>query len=128
VPLTVINGPFIRAGESLSEPINCSGGDLVRITMPGDWSSGGNLTVQVSTDGQLFNDLFDARGTEITLVVTPGAAVPVLDLGHWTRMLGHLKFRSGARNAPHPQAMEREFAVTISTPDAPVTRSQKGRE
>jgi hypothetical protein len=116
MPLTVINGPFIRAGEALSEPIDCSGGDLVRITMPGGWTSGGNITIQVSTDGALYNDLFDARGGEITLTVTTGAAIPVMDLGGWTRMLGFLKFRSGSRDRPHPQEMEREFAVTISTP------------
>ena len=117
--LNVINGPFIRAGESLSEPVDCSGGDLVRITIPGDWTSGGNLTVQVSTDGEFFNDLFDARGGEIMLVVTPGAAVPVMDIGNWTRMLGFIKFRSGTRDRPMAQTEKRDFAVTISTPDAP---------
>ena len=59
--LTVINGPFIQAGESLSDGVDCSGGDAVRITMPGAWS-GGNLTFQISTDGALYNDLFTARG------------------------------------------------------------------
>jgi hypothetical protein len=116
VPLSVINGPIIPAGEALSDAIDCSGGDLVRVTMPAGWTTGANVTVQVSTDGEGYNDLFDARGNEVTLTVTTGAAIPVIDLGGWTRMLGFLKFRSGSRDRPHPQEQQRDFAVTISTP------------
>jgi len=112
--LNIINGPIIRAGESLSEAVDLSGGSLVRITMPGHWG-GGNLTFAVSTDGTLFNDLFDARGDEITMVVTIGAAVPVIDAGGWTQMLGFLKFRSGSRENPVVQEIDREFAVTVKT-------------
>jgi hypothetical protein len=123
MPLTIINGPFIQAGESLSDAVDLDGGNLVRITMAGHWN-GGNLTFQVSTDGELFNDLFDGHGNEITMVMTKGAAIPVLDLGGWTRMLGHLKIRSGTRSHPVVQDDVREFALTVETIDGGATASR----
>jgi hypothetical protein len=52
MPLQVLNGPFIRAGQSLSEGLDCSAGEIVRITMPGDWTPAA-LSFQFSTDGAM---------------------------------------------------------------------------
>jgi hypothetical protein len=115
--LQVLNGPFIQAGESLSDAVDCSAGELVRFTMPGAWSDAAPLTFQISTDGVFYNDLFTLDGHELTLpVVVPGAAVLVShDVG---RAIAFIKFRSGTRAAPVPQQELREFAVAIDVPDA----------
>ena len=115
--LQVLNGPFIQAGESLSDGIDCRPGELVRLTMPGAWSEAAPLTFQISTDGEFFNDLFKLDGHEVTVpAVVPGAAVIVPhDVG---RAVAFIKFRSGTRAAPVVQEMLREFAVAIDVPDA----------
>ena len=110
--LTVINGPVIEAGESLSDAVDCSGGDAVRITMPAEWT-GANLTFAISTDGNGFNDLFDLEGNEITIVVKPGAAVRIGR--EWATFWNFIKFRSGTRDHPVVQRERREFAITLST-------------
>jgi hypothetical protein len=113
--LEIINGPFIQPGESLSDAIDCSAGPLVRITMPGKWTTGANLTFQLSSDGQMFNDLYDVHGKEITIVVVPGSAVRIpLE---WSTMIAFIKFRSGTASHPVEQQELREFAVAIQTPD-----------
>jgi hypothetical protein len=112
MPLSVLNGPIIQAGESLSDAVDCSGGDAVRLTMPADWS-GGNLTFAISTDGNGFNDLYDLEGNEITMKVTPGAAVRI---GHdWATFWNFIKFRSGTRSHPVIQTEQRDFAITLRT-------------
>jgi hypothetical protein len=114
--LQVLNGPFIQAGESLSDAVDCSAGELVRLTMPGAWTDAAPLTFQISTDGVFYNDLFTLDGHELTLpVVVPGAAVLVShDVG---RAVAFIKFRSGTRAAPVAQDMLREFAVAINVSD-----------
>ena len=71
-PLSVLN-TIIPAGESLSNPIDCSGGNAVRITFPTSWTPGGNLTFQISTDGNGYNDLYDTSGNEVTF---PSSSAP----------------------------------------------------
>ena len=107
-----MNGPFIQPGESLSDGVDCSGGDAVRITMPGAWS-GGNLTFQISTDGAMYNDLHEINGDEVTMVVVPGAAVRIDR--DWAKFWNFIKFRAGTRNHPVKQSDLREFAITLST-------------
>jgi hypothetical protein len=110
--LQVLNGPFIRAGEALSEPLDCSDGPLVRITMPGKWNDDSVLTFQFSTDGQLFNEMYGLDGYAVTIeTVVPGAGVIIP--GSIGRAIGWLKIRSGTEGNPIIQNEEREFAVTI---------------
>ena len=119
--LSVINGPFIQPGESLSDGVDCSGGDAVRITMPGAWS-GGNLTFQISTDGAMYNDLHEINGDEVTMVVVPNAAVRIDR--DWAKFWNFVKFRAGTRKHPTVQSELREFAITLSTvePAPPASR------
>src|SRR5262245_21409842 len=106
MPLTVINGPTIAAGETLSDVVDCTGGQLVRITMPAEWSSA-MLTFQLSSDDVGYNDLYDTEGNLVAIMVVPGYAVLVPSL------LGNasafMKFRSSA-----PQAEQRTFAVALA--------------
>jgi hypothetical protein len=105
VSLKVLNGPTIHAGESLSDAIDCSEGEVVRVTMPAEWTTA-PLTYQISTDGEFYNDLFDRDGYEIKIPVVPADV---------SRAIAFLKIRSGSRASPVVQPSNREFAVAIKT-------------
>jgi hypothetical protein len=116
MPLTVLTGIKIPADDSLSNGVDCTGGDLVRITMPAGWS-GGNLTFQISSDGAGYNNLVDRNGAEITMAVVPGSAVVLRGAGEeWTKALAFVKVRSGTSSHPVKQEAEREFAFAVETP------------
>jgi hypothetical protein len=119
--LQVINGPTIEAGESLSDAVDCSAGQLVCITMPSGWDNAqGNksvvLTFQFSPDGEVFSELCNFDGHAVTVpVVVPGSSVVVsADVG---RATAWIKFRSGTMGNPVAQSEMREFSVAIM-PDA----------
>ena len=126
--LTVVNGPMIAAGESLSEAIDVSAGQMVRITCPPEWTEA-PLTFEFSTDGVFFNEMFGLDGYAVKIDhVVPGAGVIIpSDIG---RAIAHIKFRSGMHSQPVEQEAERWFAVTIySEGEAapPAARSAKKR-
>jgi hypothetical protein len=112
MPLTVLNGPFIQKGESLSDALDCTGGVITRITMPGAWTPA-NLTFQISSDGALFNNLVDRKGEEIQIVVVPGSAVVLSQYGEYLKAVAFLKVRSGTGEHPVVQQDVREFAIAI---------------
>ena len=120
--LQVLNGPIIQGGEFLSEGIDCSAGQLVRITMPPEWTPA-PLTFQFLTDGVFYNDMFGIDGFEVTIkTVVSGAGVIIpTDVG---RAIAHLKIRSGTRNNPMPQPEPRNFAVTILVEGAAAASAQ----
>ena len=113
--LQVLNGPTIAAGQSLSDAVDCTGGQLCRITMPPGWTRA-PLTFQFSTDGVFFNDMFGLDGFEVTIqTIAPGSGVILpSDIG---RAIGFLKVRSGTRGNPIPQETARAFAVTLLVDD-----------
>jgi hypothetical protein len=110
--LTVINGPVIEAGQSLSDGVDISAGPLVRITFPAGWTNA-NLTFAISSDGNGYNDIYDVHGDPVTITVRPGGAVRVPI--EWSTMLGWLKLRSGTPEHPVEQEERREFSVAIET-------------
>lgn len=110
MPIVILNGPIIEAGESLSGPLNCSAGTILKVTMPMEWTMA-DLTFQTSSDGLGFNDIFDRDGREVT-VRCGGANTAVIGLNY---NIGWVKFRSGSRERPIPQAAQREFAVALGT-------------
>lgn len=112
--LQVLNGPVIEEGESLSDGIDCTGGNIVRLTMPADWT-GANITFAISSDGNGYNDLVDTNGGEVTLVVVPGSAVVLAQFGEYLKAIAFLKIRSGTRSHPVEQEARREFAIAIET-------------
>jgi hypothetical protein len=64
--LAVVSGCVIPAGQSLSNAVDCSSSArIIRINMPPEWD-GAALTFQLSTDGNVFRDLYN--------VVPPGDA------------------------------------------------------
>lgn len=115
MPLQVLNGPIILAGEALSDGIDCSAGEIVRLTMPAQWSPA-NLSFQISSDGNGYNDLVTFDGTEVIMPVVPGSAVVLAPLDQYLRAVAFLKIRSGSRSYPVPQPVQRDFAVAIEVP------------
>jgi hypothetical protein len=110
MPLQVINGPVIDAGESLSEGIDLAGGQLVRITAPAYWS-GANISFQISSDGNGYNDLYTSDGNEVVIPCGPGRAI-VIEAAWW-KAIAFLKIRSGRVEAPDVQTERQEFAVAV---------------
>jgi hypothetical protein len=113
MPLQIIDGPTIAAGESLSDGIDCSAGEIVRITVPQEFTDA-NLTFQVSTDGNLYNDLFNDEGEEITITAQPDSGIVIS--GRWVRSIAFIKLRSGSRDHPVEQREACKFAIAVDTP------------
>jgi hypothetical protein len=113
--LTIVDGPTIPAGESLSEGADCTGGSIVRITVPQEFTDA-NLTFQASSNGESYNDLYDGDQREVTLAVKPDTTVIIT--ANWTRALGWIKLRSGTRANPVPQKVDCKFAIAVDTPAA----------
>lgn len=110
--LTIIDGPTIKQGESLSDGADCSAGNIVRITVPQEYTSA-NLTFQVSSDGNLYNDLHDAAGTEVSIVAKADTGIVVS--GAWAAGINFIRLRSGTRDNPVLQAVDCKFAIAVRT-------------
>ena len=114
--LTIVDGPTIALGESLSDGVDCTGGTIVRITVPQEFTPA-NLTFQTSSDGNLYNDLYDSEGEEITLTVKPDSTVIVP--ASWARAIGFIKIRSGTRAYPVAQTRDVcRFGIAVEVADA----------
>lgn len=113
MPLEIIDGPTIAAGESLSDGADCSAGDIVRITVPQEYTSA-PLSFQVSSDGNGYNDLHLSSGQEVTMTAKADTGIIVHEV--WARSINFIKFRSGTRDAPVPQAVDCKFAIAVETP------------
>ena len=107
MPLTILP-VFIQAGQSLSDPVDCSAGPIVKITQPGQWNGAAPLGFQTSSDGLMFNDMFLPDGHELLYTVIAGTGIFVPRL-----TTGFVKFRSGPREQPVVQNELREFAVAL---------------
>jgi hypothetical protein len=117
MPLVVIDGPTIKAGESLSDGVDCSAGIIVRITVPQEYDDGdmpNQMSFQVSSDGVGYNDLFDDEGHEV--VITARAKSGIVIDRSWARVVGWIKLRSGSRDKPTLQKEDCKLAIAIETP------------
>lgn len=110
MPLEIVDGPTIAKGESLSDGVDCSGGEIVRITVPQEFTES-NLTFQVSSDGNLYNDLYDTEGEEITITARPDTTIVINE--RWSRVAGFVKLRSGSRDHPVEQDTDCKFAIAL---------------
>jgi hypothetical protein len=114
--LTIVDGPTILLNESLSDGADCSAGTIVRITVPQEFTQA-NLTFMSSSDGNFYNDLYDAHGQEVTMVAKPDTTIIVS--APWARSLGWLKFRSGTRAHPVKQTKDQvKFGIAVEVPEA----------
>lgn len=114
--LSIVDGPTIAAGESLSDGADCSAGSIVRITVPQEFTEA-NLTFQVSSDGNLYNDLYTADGEEVTIAAKPDTGIAIYEA--WTRSINFIKFRSGTRSHPVEQEVDCKFAIAVEVEGAP---------
>jgi hypothetical protein len=122
--LQIVDGPTIQQGESLSDAADVSGGSIVRITVPQEFTQA-NLTFQSSSDGGLYNDLYDAEGNEITMVAKPDTTIIVK--AAWARALGWIKIRSGTRRAPVEQRVTTKLGIAYEADAAPAGASAGAR-
>jgi hypothetical protein len=114
MPIDILDGPTIAAGQSLSDGIDCSAGEIVRITVPQEYTPA-NMTFQVSSDGNFYNDLFSSSGVEITVAAKANTGIVIYDRS-WVRSIAFIKFRSGTRDHPVTQQVACRFAIAIETP------------
>jgi hypothetical protein len=71
------------------------------------------MTFQVSSDGNLYNDLFDDQGHEIAITARPSSGI-IIDRS-WARTVAFITLRSGTRAAPVKQKEDCKFAIAVST-------------
>jgi len=112
MPLTILP-LFIQAGQSLGDPVDCSAGPIVKLTLPGNFV-GDTISFQTSSDGLMFNDMFMPDGHELVYTVIAGTGIFVPRL-----TTGFVKIRSGTRERPVVQPELREFAVALEVSTAP---------
>jgi len=116
---------IIKAGESLSEAVDCSGGRIVRISVPENYIEHSTpvMTFQASADGVNFFDLVNDEGQQITITARAGSTIHVAQV--WTMALGWLKVRAGSK--ANATAQEEDVEVMISiTPSTSVVFSGGG--
>jgi len=112
MPRTVIAGPIIEAGQSLSNGIDCSAGTIVRLTTPRNWDLA-NLSFQVSNDGITYNDLYLPTTGEVIIPCGPARALNI-DPTRWPSAV-FLKVRSGSSKEPIVQSAQRKFETTVDS-------------
>lgn len=115
MPVSIVDGPTIAAGESLSDAADCTAGQIIRITTPAhEFTEGANLTFEVSTDGVYFDPLYDAQGKIMMVAGGLGRAIAIKDALPLDRVW--VKIRSGTPSNPVPQVNECKFGIAIATP------------
>ena len=117
MPLTILP-LFIQAGQSLGDPVDCSAGPIVKLTLPGNFV-GDTISFATSSDGILYNDAFDEHGHEIVYTVIAGTGILGMRL-----TTGFVKIRSGTRERPVVQPELREFAVALDVVTPPASTGE----
>jgi hypothetical protein len=104
----------IAAGESISAGVDCSGGQIVRITFPDNYTPADTpvVTFQASADGESYHDLVNDEGQQI--VITARKDTTVLVMQPWTRAIGFLKIRSGSKDNPKVQDEDTHIFISIT--------------
>jgi hypothetical protein len=110
----------IPAGQSLSEAVDCSGGNIGHIGMPLEWTAA-PLTFQMSADGNEYRDVFRTLpDTHASFEMTVPSVVPgsVVSTPLAAATYPFIKIRSGSRAAPVAQEAERTFLLILAPPVA----------
>ena len=114
--LKLANEIHIQTGESLSDGADCREGQIVRLTMSRLWTPA-NISFQISTDGDQYNDLVDTNGEEYVMPVVPGSAVVLGQYANFLRAIAFIKIRSGTSENPVEQEDLRSFSFALEVPD-----------
>lgn len=110
--ITVINGPTILAGQSLSNAVNLQGKQVVGLLVPVSLPSA-SITFQLSQGASDFRDIYSVHGGILKIYPVPGARL-VFDTG-WALVADFLKIRTGAPDDPIVQTVNRVFRTLIAT-------------
>src|SRR5262245_5334601 len=110
----------IPAGQSLSNGVNCSKGNVVLVEYPDAWNDA-NVSFQISSDGNIWRDYHYINPgqtmpmalREVILPVQPNIAT-IVEFD-WANNLLWLKIRSGSAGRPIVQSADRTFTFTIDT-------------
>nr|BDD45293.1 hypothetical protein 15 [bacterium] len=100
----------ISSGSSLSDKIDLGGANLVGIEMPAGWTAA-NLTVQTSSDGTNFFDLYDVLGNEKEITVDANRAINLEPSEYINSRF--IKLRSGTSGTPVNQAADRQITLIM---------------
>lgn len=98
LPVTISNG------QSFSNVVDIGNKTVIGIVMPGSWTAA-NLTMQVSTDGTTYNDVYDSAGTEKTYTAAVSRYI-IIDPADFIGAK-YIKVRSGTAAATVNQGAER---------------------
>jgi hypothetical protein len=112
MPITVLNGPTIQAGQSLSNSANLQGRQIVGLLVPLGLPST-CITFQLSQGANDFHDLYSIRGDLLKIYPVPGARL-VFDTD-WALIADFMKIRTGTPDDPIVQTAVRVFKTLIST-------------
>ena len=115
MPITVIDGPTIFAGQALSNAVDITAaqgkaiaGLLVPVDMPPTY-----ISFQLSQGPDDFRELWSVHGYQVTIFTYPGARL-VFDT-NWSLTADFMKLRAGTTAVPIEQPVDRIFKTIIST-------------
>jgi hypothetical protein len=119
VPATIL------AGENISDGVDCSGGRIVRITLPDNYLEADTpvITFQSSADGVNYYDLVSEEGQQVVITARRSTTIHVAQV--WTNAIGWLKVRAGSRENPKDQVGDVVVMISI-TPSTSVVFSSGG--
>lgn len=100
----------ILNAASLSDAIDLGFYRLARIEMPGAWTAA-DFTVQVSSDGSNFSNLYDATGAEYTIRAAASRAI-LVSLADFLGVR-FIRLRSGTSAAAVPQGADRAINLVL---------------
>jgi hypothetical protein len=100
----------IASGAALSESLRLNNGNLVGLILPATWTEA-DVTVQASRDGSTWHDVYDAEGTELTVVGTAGAWM-LFPAGAFNG-IEFIRFRSGTTATPVNQEAARTLIAVL---------------
>lgn len=101
----------IAAAASLSDAVDCGGGDILRISMPAAWT-GDELTFQVEDGDGVYRDLMMEWGVELGGWMEAGQSIET-SVFLQLQQINNIKLRSGTSGAPVAQAAEREIRLVV---------------
>lgn len=102
----------IPNGGSLSAAVNVPQGlTLVGIQMSAAWTAAA-ITLQGSVDGSVFQDVFNAAGTEVS-ITTAAARYVALDPASYQTFVKQIKVRSGTTGVPVNQGAQRDLYLVF---------------
>jgi len=104
----------IRAGESISEAVDCTGGRVLRITIPENYDEHDTpvMTFQSSANGVDFFDLVNDQGMQLSITARRSTTIHVGQA--WTHALGWIKMRAGSKANAREQSEDVTIMVSIT--------------